>query len=239
MPLASFNGKTIFFAHVPKTGGSSVEDYLIQRFGPLSIIDTNKRTNTWGTGLIVPATHLAAIDIAELVPKDLTYSFAVVRDPVTRMMSEYRYQTNVSRMSRFDFSTWLRIVIAAARVEPRVYENHIRPQADLVPEDAEVFRLEDGFDAMIARLDAVVGDTRPDLAVGHLNPRKKESITLSRQDVALIADYYATDYARFGYALPETAGLPDDAGASRKALLGRTLGWALVRKQRRDWVRTA
>ena len=36
MPLAHWNNCSIFFAHVPKTGGSSVEDYLIRRFGPLA-----------------------------------------------------------------------------------------------------------------------------------------------------------------------------------------------------------
>ncbi len=83
MPLATWNGITIFFAHVPKTGGSSVEDYLARRFGPLCIIDRNKRSGVAGTGLIVPSTHLAAEDLAELLPHDLTYSFAVVRDPLT------------------------------------------------------------------------------------------------------------------------------------------------------------
>ena len=50
MPLAHWNNCSIFFAHVPKTGGSSVEDYLIRRFGPLSIIDVNIRTGVRSTG---------------------------------------------------------------------------------------------------------------------------------------------------------------------------------------------
>ena len=69
MPLACHNGQSIFFAHDPKAGGSSVEDYLIQRFGPLSLIDKNKRTGVKGTELIVPATHLARSLAALLVRK--------------------------------------------------------------------------------------------------------------------------------------------------------------------------
>jgi hypothetical protein len=237
MPLASYGDKTIFFAHVPKTGGSSVEDYLIQRFGPLSIIDKNKRTGVRGTGLIVPATHLAAVDVMELVPHDLTYSFAVVRDPLTRIMSEYRYQTNVSRMSRLGFSTWLHVMLAAVRSEPRLYENHIRRQSDLVPDDAEIFRLEDGFDTLIAKLDQVTGKPVPGLTVGHLNTRKHGEITLSRQDVALIADYYSADYRRFGYPQPDLTAYPDINLAAPRKALARVLAVALVRKQRHDWVR--
>lgn len=237
MPIAQQNGKTIFFAHVPKTGGSSVEDYLITRFGPLGLIDTNKRTGVQGTGLIVPATHLAAIDIAELVPPHLDLSFAVVRDPLSRMMSEYRYQTGVSRMSRFGFSTWLKIMLAAVRAEPRLYENHIRPQSDLVPDDAEVFKLEDGFDAMIARIDAATGTQTPELTVPHINTRKKEPIQLSRDDIRLIRDYYAPDYDRFDYPKPDPQDYPVGGSAPWQDLVAGPLAWALVAKQRRDWVK--
>ena len=235
MPLASWNGQTIFFAHVPKTGGSSVEDYLISRFGPLSIIDTNKRTGVRGTGLIVPATHLATVDLAELLPHDLTYSFAVVRDPLERMMSEFRYQSGVSRMSRLGFSPWLQVMLTAARSEPRLYENHIRPQSDLVPEGAEVFRLEDGFEALIARLDEKTGSSMPDLTVPHLNTRTKEPVELSRSDVAAILDYYGADYDRFGYTRPDLDAYPDRGPTWRHTLAG-PLARALVQKQRRDWV---
>lgn len=237
MPLAHHDGKSIFFAHVPKTGGSSVEDYLISRFGPLSLIDVNKRRGLRGTGLIVPATHLAAIDIAELVPHDLAYSFAVVRDPMSRLMSEFRYQSGVSRMSRLGFSTWLRIMLGAVTREPRLYENHIRPQSDLVPEDADVFRLEDGFDAMIAALDRVTGTERPDLIVPHINTRKKDPITISQEDAALIERVYAADYDRFGYQPPNQADLPSDGRSGLRSAFAAPLIRALVLKQRHDWAR--
>ena len=237
MPLAHHNGQSIFFAHVPKTGGSSVEDYLISRFGPLSLLDVNKRRGVRGTGLIVPATHLAAIDIAELVPHDLAYSFAVVRDPMSRLMSEFRYQSGVSRMSRLGFSTWLRVMLGAVAREPRLYENHIRPQSDLVPDGAEVFRLEDGFDAMIAALDRVTGTTTPDLTVPHINPREKKPITISKEDAELIERTYAPDYARFGYLPPDRANLPSDGRSGLRNAIAAPLIRALVLKQRHDWAR--
>lgn len=236
MPLASWNGHSIFFAHVPKTGGSSVEDYLILRFGPLSIIDTNKRTGVQGTGLIIPATHLAAVDVAELLPHDLTYSFAVVRDPLQRMMSEYRYQSGVSQMSKLGFSPWLSVMLNAAKAEPRIYENHIRPQSDLIPEGAEIFRLEDGFDELIARLDEKTGSQTPDLSVPHLNTRPKEPIEISRADVARILEYYGEDYDRFGYARPNLDDYPD-ASSNWRHWLARPLASLLVKKQRRYWVK--
>lgn len=240
MPLAHHNGpngsQAIFFAHVPKTGGSSVEDYLIQRFGPLSLIDENKRTGVRGTGLIVPATHLAATDIKELVPHDLAYSFAVVRDPLRRLESEFRYQSGVSQMSKLGFSPWLKVMLKAARAEPRLYENHIRPQSDLVPEGADIFKLEDGFDAMMAKLDALTGASVPGLTVPHINTRKKEPITMSRADVEAVTTFYAADYDRFGYPRPDLNDYIDTPPGWRDRLTG-PLAATLVRKQRRDWVK--
>ena len=38
----------------------------------------------------MPATHLSAVDLVELIPPNVAYKFTVVREPVARMMSEYR-----------------------------------------------------------------------------------------------------------------------------------------------------
>jgi len=240
MPLISTHGQRIFFAHIPKTAGSSVEEYLVRRFGgPLSLIDRNKREGVRGTGLITPLTHVAAIDLREMLPPDIDFSFTVVRNPVTRIQSEYRYQTGVSRLSRLGFSTWLRVMIAAARIEPRIYENHIRPQVDLIPENSEIFRLEDGFDALIERLDEVTGSTAPDQAVRHLLKRERKDIALHRQDVELLGAFYADDFERFGYDLPDPSAYPHDRHASARAAFAACLAHALVMRQRHDWTRGA
>ncbi len=39
MPIIRADSKLIFFAHVPKCGGSAVQTYLNNRFGPLAFED--------------------------------------------------------------------------------------------------------------------------------------------------------------------------------------------------------
>jgi hypothetical protein len=237
MPLVNAHGTQIFFAHVPKTAGSSVEDYLIRRFGELSIRDQHKRNRVAGTGLITPSTHLSALDLLELLPRDLAHCFAFVRDPVDRMLSEYRYQLGVSKTTRFGFSTWLRLMLGCARREPRIYENHIRPQSDLVPDSAKVFRLEDGFEPFIAWLDQVTGTTAPEVEMGHLLKREHAEVALSRQDLRLMAAFYAEDYARFGYATPDTSAIGYDAYAPLRSGLAARLAPMIVLRQRQAWLR--
>ncbi len=239
MPLVSKDGLNIFFAHVPKAGGSSVQEYLIRRFGKLQLLDLDRTTSgpTKQTGLIMPASHLTTADLKDLLPVDLRHSFAVVRDPMGRILSEYRFQSGVSMLSRFSFSTWLRVTVACARMDPRTYDNHIRPQVDLVSDACEIFRLEDGFDGMIAWLDKVSGTTAPDIEVGHLLKRKRNQTPVSYEDAALIEAFYAEDYARFGYAPPDKSALPRDRFASLRTLFGNLLARAVIWKQRRDWLR--
>ena len=124
-----------------------------------------------------------------------------------------------------------------ALAEPRIYQNHIRPQSDLVPEGSEVFRLEEGFDAMIEKLDEVTGSTAPDIQVKHINKRPHEKLPLTRYDVDLITAFYAPDYERFGYDKPETAHLEAGSYSLWRDLLARCLAHVLVFKQRWNWGR--
>ena len=238
MPLVTANGKSIFFAHVPKTGGSSVEDYLIRRFGgPLSLRDITHRAKDRKRGLIALSTHFTARDLDDVLPHDVDHCFAVVRDPLKRMESQYRFQAEISRTRFFGFSTWLRIMFEAVRIDPRVYQNHIRPQSDLVREGSAVFRLEDKFTDMIAWLDEVTDSSTPDIQVGHLLKRAREPIVMSRQDVELIRRFYKVDYERFGYDLPDPSAHADDRMAGLRWPLARLVAHGVVYKQHRHWLR--
>lgn len=245
MPLVNVSGRYLYFAHVPKTGGTSVAEYLGRRFGPLSMVeemDGQGRlafTRQRQRGILFAADHLTAEDIGRFLPQTLEHSFAVVRDPLKRIVSQYRFQSGVSRASRLDFPTWLRTVLGAARQDRRVYRNHIRPQSDLVPADAAIFRLEDGFDPMVSWLDEVTGTSAPEVKVHHLLKSRKAAdvVPLHRQDIALVAAFYRADYERFGYPLPDPQAHEPDRLAPLRALPALALARAVVWKQRRDWLR--
>ncbi|MEM8790942.1 MAG: sulfotransferase family 2 domain-containing protein [Pseudomonadota bacterium] len=238
MPLISAPQHRIFFAHVPKCGGSSVEDYLIRRFGgPLSTRDVTHFAKKRRRGLLSSATHPTAGDLTTSLLRDLSCSFAMVRDSIERALSQYRFQTGVSRTSKLSFSIWRRLMRCVA-IDPRIYQNHIRPQSELVPGGAEFFKLEDGFTDMIARLDAVT-QTKSLEGVGHPLNRKsvRADVTPSRSDIELLEDYYAEDFKRFGYPRRDLTDYQGDPYVPLRSSIAHLLAPVVVWKQRRHWIR--
>ena len=236
MPLWFCSGKLILFGHVPKTGGSAVFDYLVRRLGEPLLAAINP-VELRGTGLITNPEHFTKKDIASCMNIDaLDYSFAFVRDPMERLMSEYRYQRGVSRSSRLSFSSWTHLMLESARHEPRIYQNHLRPQVDFIPDNADVFRLEQGFDRVIRKLDDVLGTTGPKEGVPFFNASRSVTIAASQQDAELAGQFYAEDYERFGYTRPSPSQFKSDPLALSRKAQAKLIAPALIAWQRRRWV---
>lgn len=236
MPLIYSGGKKVFFAHIPKTGGTSIQDYLFNRFGSLTLLGRHRQYKN-GSSLIVSATHLSAYDLEEILPTDLDWSFAIVRDPVQRLISEYRFQRGASRTSRIGFSIWLRIMIAAARRDPRIYDNHIRPQVDFLLEGTEIFRIENGLDKIIPHIDDIMTQSAPSLKIRHMLKGKTEPVHIHREDLRVIFDFYAADFERFGYPEPDYNSFPQDYLAWLKDFVAPIIGYLVVFRHRQNWVK--
>lgn len=124
----------------------------------------------------------------------------VVRHPVERLVSEYKYQTRKTpwlRKSWF-FSVWLRYALARRKLNPYYRDNHFRPQVEFEGFAAEVFHFEDGLDRCIASIDQKLG-----VAPGHELVWRKRStpgkMDVSKNDIELIRAVYRADFDRYGY----------------------------------------
>ena len=209
-------GQLVYFAHCPKAGGSSVEDYLLDRYGPLGMLDRgwDSMRHNAGRKYIGPKAapqHLTWEAAKPHLPRNPDYIFAVVRDPVSRLVSEYNYQAGRSyrirrAFGRLGFGLWLRSVLAAASQDPWIIGNHIRPQTDFIPETAVWFRLEDGMDKIVIWLDEIdpgTSDATMDIPHSLKSKPRKKRIIPSCVERSLVAKQFAQDYARFSYQLPE------------------------------------
>lgn len=210
MPVFIIKDKAILFAHVPKTGGSSVERYLAGQ--GLTILHGDHRA----AGLRCTPQHLHAVPLAQLLePAAMHLSFLIVRHPVSRIASEYRYQMRKRNWlrDRLSFSQWLATAMARRALDPWYRDNHFRPQHEFELPGARVFRFENGVDACIAFLAGDLGTPPPPSQIRE-KPSPPLDFALLTRDLRLIERTYSRDFDRYGYGLSRSelleAGLSAD-----------------------------
>ncbi|MDW4549514.1 sulfotransferase family 2 domain-containing protein [Defluviimonas sp. D31] len=230
MPVFRTGGQLHYYAHVPKCGGSSVEAYLTSRFGSLAFVDTRHldqlEARHWTRS---SPQHVTVADFRRLVPADwIASSFAVVRHPVKRLVSAFRFQVEVEGTvaALWSVDEWFDDWLKRAGEEPFLYDNHLRPQSEIVPQDATIFRIEEGLDRIVPHLDALAGNADGARMIPAENVRKKSigpdaaRLKPSAETLARIGVCYAEDFRRFGYGLHDEAPMPS-IPAPKGGLMGR------------------
>lgn len=212
MPFFMSNGQLVYYAHVPKCGGSSVASYIRDRFGPLAFHDNRylaqSETARWTKS---SPQHVDRETLDRLIPASFFGSiFAIVRHPVDRAISTYHFQREVEHSipENQSFAEWLGSI---ARPDPRNcfrFDNHVRPMSEIVPEGATIFYLEHGLDGLVPWFDTLSGNTDGPRAILPENKRGEHVRTATTrvkptaEEIALVAEIYSDDFKRFGY-LPD------------------------------------
>lgn len=211
MPLARINGRILHFVHIPKTGGSSVKAFL-QRHGTLALYCWPPVA--WGR---TSPQHMEAEAHAHLVPDGFCdASFAIFRDPVSRLESEYRYRAKALRQAMPDatpvnavewidgtpfcggFDAWVRATLTAYEADPFVYDNHIRPQSHFWRRGLTPFLFENGLQPVFGWVGEFCSVDTADFETPHLNPGPRIDLNMSRETRALIERFYSADFALIG-----------------------------------------
>ena len=241
MPSLNLESRLIWFAHCPKAGGTSVEQFMVARWGD-AVGHLHWGWDIWwrqgGWRMAQPPNspqHLTWEDALESLPAPPDMVFALVRDPAARMASEHRWQRRGRRgtipgklLASLPFSLWLRVMLAAARMNPHAFDNHFRPQTEFVPDTARVFRLEDGIEPVLCWLAETAGDPVGDLQIPHAIPTGRVT-RVTPADRALIEQVFEMDYRRFGYPMQP----PDPGKAPLYDRLARVLAPGVARLDRR------
>ncbi|SNS75950.1 sulfotransferase family 2 domain-containing protein [Tropicimonas sediminicola] len=227
MPILRTASTTILFVHIPKAGGTSVEAYMRSK-GTLSF--HNSRTLP---GFATTPQHFHAELMEGLFAPDFFDArFAVLRDPLARLVSEFRWRAKVpdpkyarfglrdlSRRGKFlihgrklflTFDEWVAHVFKLYPKDPFVCGNHIRPQHEFLSGGEALFRLEDGLGPVFRWLDAATGtDASPEPE--RLKPAGFPYPEISDATDRAVREFYAEDYALLA-RLSADAGTPGTNG---------------------------
>jgi hypothetical protein len=217
MPLARVGQKLIYFAHVPKCAGMTIEHYITQRFGPIAMLyNPFAKIPTQDRWSVTSPQHMPESVRQQYVPDGfIDASFSVVRHPAARLRSVFLFQREIEhRIAQTTaFSPWLETIAAALQGDPHIYDGHLRPMTEIVPDTACIFKLENGLSPVIDWLDDMAGTKdgprtmRPVNALAARMARINAavpSLKLTNADFDQIAGLYAADYEKFGYGtVPE------------------------------------
>lgn len=212
MPIARINGKILHFVHIPKTGGSTITSYL-RSIGQVALYSRERIDCLRST-----PQHMDIRTSKTLLPQGFVDArFAILRNPVARMHSEFRYRyTRLARNGegacRKDpngavqveldwgesffgtFDEWVGLVIDKYNQEACACDNHIRPQSDFIDEDVRVFLFEDGLESVIDWINKFT-ETSTSPFIPDTNASVEIPISMSSKTKRIIREFYADDYS--------------------------------------------
>lgn len=121
----TLNDKPIFFIHIPKTGGTFVENYLKESQMDVGRFDNilKDRSNNMimdCSKYHIPPKYFPSIDFKKL------HIFTVIRHPIERIISEYNYQKTFFRESfHLDINQF---------VKENIYKNNFSEDCHFIPQ---------------------------------------------------------------------------------------------------------
>lgn len=191
MPLYKIQDKLIFFVHIPKTGGTSVERAL-SSLGKVSI---DKKIE----GFPTPSQHFHAEIYNKLIPSDFyDLGFAIVRNPYTRLISEYRHKFSRDKNKKLNFDAWIKKSFSDYKNNSYIHHNHIRPQIEFLLPTLTVFKFEDGMQMCVNEITKYCG-IKDQVTLTREKLFKKTPLNAKRKTFELAAKFYANDFANLAY----------------------------------------
>jgi hypothetical protein len=219
----------IIFIHIPKTGGSSIEEYLLNQFGYkrgyftltnglYKSLNYNRKEFT-----IYPSMH-STLDVIEIMLKHINIKidnswkiFSIVRNPYNRFISELFYTPNLPMLwhyhtlSESDKKHLVNITIDLYFENDPAgnnHSNHSIPQYQFFEGtelNCEIFKYEEGFKNILTKLGLYKGDEIPrflDVFKVHDIPKVKPyEKVYTRKLIQCINEKYEKDFEKYGYQM--------------------------------------
>jgi hypothetical protein len=202
MSFYTKDNKTIFFSHIPKTGGSSVNSFLIS--------NTGYNRTFWGgyNGNNISLHHRHAKDEELLKEKNnynIIYQFTIIRNPVERFFSEFFMRQHHHNKTCEDFHNFVLRITKEYVKNQNLSDNHIRPQYEFIHDNMDIYKFGE-WDKLIKNLSTIDEVFLKDMVhINHSTNLKNSTEFIKKElgwkpkeeTINIIKEFYNEDYKLF------------------------------------------
>ena len=196
--------KNLFFIHIPKNAGSSIEEISYKKniLWGMKYFQENKKK-------IKPVKQINGIwHIPPKYFKDNTYKnkilFSVVRNPYERIISEFKWRKKINYISKnMDINDFIKENINKYKKNIFHYDGHFIPQSEFIygyPQCDEILRFENLDSDFYNLLNKY---KYPPMKLLHENKSYGNTTvdSLNKDSIAIINKIYKDDFENFGYKM--------------------------------------
>ncbi|NVK56116.1 MAG: sulfotransferase family 2 domain-containing protein [Alteromonadaceae bacterium] len=188
------DNQTLLFVHIPKTAGTSIKSRIKSDIKLALNVEFKQE-------LPCPPQHFHFELLERLgFASYCCDSFAVVRHPLTRFISEFAYLKKVDK--KFKHVNLLTFALLCKKIYPinkYIFSNHIRPQSEFISNSTRVFKIEDGI--------SHVYDAYPEFFITEKSKQKSvvanksnsNSIIADSLSANIVQELYKEDYKNLNY----------------------------------------
>lgn len=208
MPIFHKDNMRVLYVHVPKTGGSYIEQLFENNGFMVELVDWGNQPGNLNTVRRCSPQHMHYELLDNLyVLSAFDYIFVTVRDPLERVISEYRMRKR-GNWSESDMAVWFDKIIKKYLTNPYILDNHMRPQSEFYIPSCTIFKLEDGYDEdFVSRIEGSLGVEFTVRKIEKVRVRDRmfgpnSAIDKSKIDAGFIESvcrFYHDDYSFYGY----------------------------------------
>ena len=200
MPIFQTENGLVFYSHIPKCGGMSIEKNL--SFLPTHLKNPYLHGNDQQGFPCSPQHFHSDIILKMFDVSAFYYSFTVTRHPFNRLISEYRFRSDIAARQKQkmpEINSWIENIFSRYASNKYVLDNHIRPQHEFLLPDMDVMKLEDGMQSIFSQMSKSIDINIPETSA-HINKSTGLDISVGFESKELIRSFYASDFETFDYA---------------------------------------